>query len=254
MKKDTETTEIGTKKKVPIKCVQVGGTRKPFKRQAKKVLVKGDPGIGKTSPLKRIASDWARGIFTTFSVVFFVFLKLVKPSDAIQNVIIDQMPCLKGMGVTPCKLSDILENLGNRCLLILDGLDEHALGKNQDIMNILTRSKLLYTNIILSSRPHSTQDIEKYFPTIVSVEGFTYLEAEKFACKILRNRSMVSEVLKFNPLNLRGFSLHYSPILLSILCLLVREEGIYFIKERFEIGDLFRENCPMFISKVYHKS
>ena len=36
-----------------------------------------------------------------------------------------------------------------------------------------------------------------------------------------------------------GFSLHYSPILLSIICLLVREEDINLVQERFEIGDLF---------------
>ena len=237
--KDVQITESGPRKKVLKECTKVSGARKSVRRRAKKVLIKGDPGIGKTSLLKRIASDWAKGIFTAFSVVFFVFLKLVKPGDAIENVIIDQMPVLEGMGVTPCKLINILETSGNRCLLILDGLDEHALGKNQNVQKILKGQKLLYTNIILSSRPHSTQEIEKHFPTIVKVEGFTDVEAEKFAYKILSDRKKVSEVLKFNPLNLTGFSLHYSPIILSVICLLVREENISLHKERFEIGDLF---------------
>ena len=87
--KDVETNESSRKKKVPIECTKVSGARKSLRRRAKKVLVKGDPGIGKTSLLKRIASDWAKGIFTAFSVVFFVFLKLVKPGDAIENVIIE---------------------------------------------------------------------------------------------------------------------------------------------------------------------
>ena len=237
--KDVATSESGPKKKVPIECTKISGARKSVRRRAKKVLVKGDPGIGKTSLLKRIASDWAKGIFTAFSIVFFVFLKLVKPGDAIENVIIDQMPVLEGMGVTPRKLISILQTPGNRCLLILDGLDEHALGKNEDVLKILRGQKLLYTNIILSSRPQSTREIEKHFSEIVRVEGFTKSEAEKFAHKILSDRKKVSEVLKFNPLNLTGFSLHYSPILLSIICLLVREEDINLVQERFEIGDLF---------------
>ena len=74
--------------------------------------------------------------------------------------------------MTPRKLISILQTPGNRCLLILDGLDEHALGKNEDVLKILRGQKLLYTNIILSSRPHSTREIEKHFSAIVRVEGF----------------------------------------------------------------------------------
>ena len=243
--KDSNTSDNGwfrwlfrnREKKVP--STKIGGTRKPIRRRAKRVLVKGDPGFGKTSLLKRIASDWAKGMFTTFSVIFFVFLKLVKPGDAIENVIIDQMPCLEGMEVTPCKLSDILENLGNRCLLILDGLDEHAVGKNEDVLKILESSKLLYTNIILSSRPHSTRAFEKYFPTIVRVEGFTEVEAEKFAFRILKDRSKVSAVLSFSPLRATETSLQQSPILLSFMCLLVREESFNTSGAGPDVGELF---------------
>ena len=212
---------------------------KALKCRAKKVLVKGDPGIGKTSFLKRIASDWAKGFFTTFSVVFFVFLKLVKPKDAIENVIINQMPVLGGMGVTPAKLKRIIQNLGERCLLILDGLDEHAFGKNLDVEKIVRGQKLLYTNIILSSRPHSTRNIEKHFPTIIRIEGFTHVEAEKFAFKILSDRSKVSGVLSFNPWSFADRPLQHSPILLSFLCLLVREENFNLLEKGPDIGDLF---------------
>ena len=237
--KVVETNESSRRKKVPIECTKVSGARKSVRRRAKKVLVKGDPGIGKTSLLKRIASDWAKGIFTAFSVVFFVFLKLVKPGDAIENVIIDQMPVLEGMGMTPGKLMDILETPGNRCLLILDGLDEHALGKNRDVQKIVKGQKLLYTNIILSSRPHSTRDIERYFPSIVRVQGFTYHEAEKFAVKILLDRDKVSTVLSFSPSGMTENSLQQSPILLSFICLLVREENLNLLEKRHDIGYLF---------------
>ena len=53
-----------------------------------KILAKGDPGIWKTSLVRKIAWDWAKGIFTKVLIVFFVFLKLVKPEDTIENAII----------------------------------------------------------------------------------------------------------------------------------------------------------------------
>ena len=101
----------------------------PRKKRAIKILLKGDPGMGKTTLMKKIGWDWAKGIFTTFTIVFFVFLKLVEPGEAIENIIVRQTPALEGMSISPKKLRQILEQFSEQCLLILDGLDEHALGK-----------------------------------------------------------------------------------------------------------------------------
>ena len=86
-----------------------------------KVFGKGDPGMGKTTLSKKIAWDWAKRSFTRFSLVFLVFLKLVNPGDAIENVIIQQTPPLERMSISPCKILQILNKFGSRCLLILDG-------------------------------------------------------------------------------------------------------------------------------------
>ena len=40
-----------------------------------KILLKADPGYGKTSIAKKINWDWAKGIFTTFILIFIVPLK-----------------------------------------------------------------------------------------------------------------------------------------------------------------------------------
>ena len=93
--------------------------------------------MGKTTLVKKVTFDWAKGIFNAVSIVFFVSLKLVNPGDAIENVIIDQTPVLQGLNVIGSKIKTILESFGPRCLLILDGLDEHALGENQDVIKII---------------------------------------------------------------------------------------------------------------------
>ena len=206
----------------------------------KKILIKADPGMGKTTLVKKIAWDWAKKLFTKVTMVYFVFLKLVKPGDTIESVIIDQTPELEGLGMTTQKLNSMLERFGEKCLLILDGLDEHAFGKNQDVLKIVRHNKCLFCNVLLTSRPHSTRDIERYFDTIVSVEGFTQNEARKFALRIVPDANKVEDILRFNPTGLNEkISLYNCPILLSFLCLLVREDDIDLSSRDMCTGEIY---------------
>ena len=197
----------------------------PKPKKANKVLAKGDPGIGKTTLAKKVAWDWARALFTKFSLVLFVFLKLVNPGSAIEAVIIEQNPCLEGLNISEQRLEQILRAFGNRCLLILDGLDEHIMGSNQDVLKIIQGRKFLECNIFLTSHRHSTTRYEQHFDTVLSVEGFTKTEAEKFANAILKEPSQVKVVLEYNPSDANeGNFLYQTPILLSFLCMLVKDD------------------------------
>ena len=126
--------------------------RKTIKIQRRKILMKGDPGVGKSTLMKKITFDWANGDFDTVSLVFFVALKFVKPGDAIENVIVDKTYGLKGLNITPGQVKTILERFGSICLLILDGLDEHAQGQNSDVWKVIRGEKYLHCNIIVTSR------------------------------------------------------------------------------------------------------
>ena len=112
-----------------------------------------------------------------FSIVFFIVLRIVKPGDCIEDVIIQQIPELEGLNVSKEKIRKILDRFGDKCLLILDGLDEHGLGQNQDVLKILRNRKLLNCGVLITSRPHSTREVEGFFPTVVRVDGFTTVSA-----------------------------------------------------------------------------
>ena len=205
-----------------------------------KILIKGDPGMGKTSLVKKIAWDWAKRQFVQVSVVFFIDLKLIEPGDAIENAIIQQAYPLTERGYTKEKISQIVQYYGQECLLILDGLDECAQGQNDEVRKIVRGSKYMNCNIVLTSRPHSTGEIEKYFDTVVSVEGFTPNEARKFASCILTEKKKVEAVLNFNPAGERSDRpVHNVPILLSFLCLLVREDNIDLSHKEISMGEIY---------------
>ena len=142
--------------------------------------------------------------------------------------------------VTKKKLTGIFQSFGSKCLLILDGLDECDLGQNSEVQKIITGSKLINCNIMLTSRPHSIREFGRYFDTIISVEGFTRSEAGKFALRIVPNEQKVEDVLNFNPAGERANRpVHNVPILLSLLCLLVREDNIDLTDKTISMGEIY---------------
>ena len=180
-------------------------------------------------------------------------LKLVKPGEAIENVIINQTPELVGNHVTPDQVKRVLEKFRSRCLLVLDGLDEHALGQNKDVVGIIQNRTLPNCKVIVTSRPHSTRDVEEHFDTIGRVEGFTEAEARKFVNKIVEDRNKVENLLEFNPR--RGLEdvmddseemqspLYRNPILLSVMCFLVENDA--------GVSDLFSRSEQR--GKIYYR-
>ena len=211
----------------------------------RKVLIKADQGMGKTTLGKKITRDWATGVFKRFSVVFFVVLKLVKVGDPIEKTIIQQNPELEGLHITQQKLKALLNRFSDRILIILDGLDEHRLGQNEDILKIIKNQKLVDCRIAVSSRPHSVKEVEEHFSTIIRVKGFTENEASKFISKFFDgqrkvDQNKIDQILQFKPSDSReNFPIHKCPILLSFLCLLVKEDKMDLLDRNLAIGDLY---------------
>ena len=56
-----------------FKLTEEGYFRDACKILTQKILIKGDPGMGKTTLCKKIAWDWAKRLFTTFTLFCFYF-------------------------------------------------------------------------------------------------------------------------------------------------------------------------------------
>ena len=132
----------------------------------------------------------------------------------------------------------MVDNAAN--LLICDGLDEHVLGSNKDVVKIIRHEKYLNCHIVLTSRPHSTREIQDYFQTVVNVEGFTRSEAKKFALCVVLDEEKVEQILDFNPTGEKEeVVLHKCPILLSFICILVREKAIDLFNTTMPTGEIY---------------
>ncbi len=206
------------------------GDTKKKRHKGHKILIKGAPGIGKTTVVSKMAYDWAVSTWNVFSLVFFVSLKMVKPGDPIENIIIDEnvVPSVHSEGFDFQKVENILKTYGDKCVLILEGFDE-SIGKNKNIMNIIKHSKYASINIIVTTRPHVAGEIQRFFTTVVNVIGFTKDDAEKYIRALLEDKDKVESVLRFTEENksIGLYEMWRYPILLLFVCILVNDGGGY---------------------------
>ena len=204
--------------------------------RGKRFLVKADPGLGKTTFCKKFAWDWAKGHFTIFSVTFCIRLKLVKPGQTIEEVLIQQCPCFRQQGVGPHDVRQLLDKFSERALVILDEFDEFDSQKNESVMALIRGEVFAQCSLLLTSRPHSVGDVETNFENVLRIEGFTETHMQEFCSKLLKGEEKVKAVLSFYENNfLQGSIVYASPMLLQFICVLVENDPDI---------DLMRRNVP----------
>ena len=198
-----------------------------------KVLIEGDPGMGKTTYSQKLAYDWANKqnewdpSFPEIEVLLLLRCNGIKSS--IWRAIDDQiLPEDIDEKAKETFFKYIKENQ-SKVMLLLDGLDE-ADPCEQDIHLSLVTCKLLSAcHVVITSRHEVGQKVSRYCDTLWEIVGFTKEDSKSFIRKFFRGKDHLAE--KFindhveywyadptDDIN-RGFAdLAKNPLNLTLLC------------------------------------
>ena len=73
--------------------------------------------------------------------------------------------------LSPEKLRTILKTFGGRCLIILDGLDEHDVTNNKDLRDIINDNSFLWCIFLFTTTSNMAKSVKKICQTIVTLKG-----------------------------------------------------------------------------------
>ena len=119
--------------------------------QGNLITLIGDPGVGKTTAVQRLAWEWAKensDISKRYKLVFFILVRHVRKESL--------MDVLSELNLLPDPLSDGIQNLHDLAkdtLFILDGADENDI--TGDLHRLITGEFYPDSTVLLTARPEA---------------------------------------------------------------------------------------------------
>ena len=168
----------------------------------KRLLVYGQPGIGKTTFSKKTAFDWSRQrkeILKKFDVVLLIKLRDMCDLRDIRDVL-RASKLLAGVEVV--SVHDVYEYLlhnQEKVLLILDGYDEYfCSGEKSPVRDIWEGTELRNIHVIITTRQEKANELR--FPSDVQFEinGFkSDNQVRAFVSKVLGDDKKLDEFVTY---------------------------------------------------------
>ena len=168
-------------------------------RLAKRVVVKGQAGSGKSSLFAKLAYDWSQGdALKEFELVFLLRLSELKKGtsvvDAIDKHIIKLDQSVKD------NLKTYIKQNSSSLLFFMDGWDETDLdlevncaeadaSDDLTIEKILLNEVLLASCVILSTRPHKHVKSQHEYVS-VSLKGFSKRNRDEYIKRFFRSKGL----------------------------------------------------------------
>ena len=195
--------------------------------QPRKVLIEGQPGVGKTTYCNKIAYDWAKNCKADDSFPNVQVLLLLKCKDInseLREAIDDQLLPKDMKKEEREKFFTFVWEHQSKVLLVLDGLDELPTHKLSVYKEIIQGRMLSKCYLVVTARHEAGIKVRECCDTLLEVEGFTKNDAEDFIQKYFKTQRHLAQKL-LNKLrtdaSLSGITAN--PLNTALLCLLCED-------------------------------
>ncbi|XP_068734605.1 protein NLRC3-like [Montipora capricornis] len=195
--------------------------------QPKRLLIEGQPGIGKTTYCNKVAYDWAKNCKAEDSFPDFHVLLLLKCRDITSDLweaIDDQLLPKDIKKEEREKFFTFVRDHQSKVLLVLDGLDELPSDYLPLYKEIIEGRMLPNCYLVVTARHEAGIKVRKCCHTLLEVEGFTKDAAEGYVRSYFKTDEHLAEKLLVKLDTDASLSeLTANPLNTALLCLLCED-------------------------------
>ncbi|XP_015778396.1 PREDICTED: NACHT, LRR and PYD domains-containing protein 10-like, partial [Acropora digitifera] len=197
--------------------------------QPRRVLIEGQPGMGKTTYCHKIAYDWAKerkGGESFSDIVLVLLLKCRDIKCGLWEAIDDQLLPREVKEEEKERFFTFIRDHQSKVLLVLDGLDELPRGQLSSYKDIIQGRVLPESYIVVTARHEVGVNVRECCHTLLEVEGFTKTDAEEFIRRYFMKEKHFAEKLLdklHSDITLRDLT--RNPLNTALLCLLCEDFG-----------------------------
>lgn len=215
------------------------------------ILVTGGPGYGKTTLCNKLAYDWSIddqfGYLHHFDFVIVITLRKLFHKSVVDEILENIY------GNSEVKPKSELRKANLNFLIILDGFDE--IRDKNSVLKFLREESVnisLHMTILVTCRPHVSEDIREDMDVRFSVEGFTPEHQQKYIGLMLKldNDDIKSLVKKLEEIEFYS-GLAECPLMLNLLCCSYRNETLQDINK---MTDLYVQIISLLIKRYVRKT
>ena len=232
---------------------------------AKRILVQGETGIGKTTFVKKLLVDWSnleeakmgeerKDALSKFHLVLVVNLKEVSECQTLEEVISRSRLFPKDDKKSVDDLLCYIEENQDKVLLVFDGYDEYRTGSkaeekygsrgNSPIFEIFHGDILRECTVLVTTRSSRADEIREPADIQAEITGFNMPDRKDFMRKMLDSQTEVDGLLHFlqkSKLN----DLARVPLLSLFFCLLWK-------REKEKLMELTKRKAKLYQAIVKH--
>ena len=196
--------------------------------QPRRVLIEGQPGMGKTTYCQKIAYDWAKkqkGGETFPDVTLVLLLKCRDINCGLWEAIDDQLLPREVNEEEKERFFKFIRGHQSKVLLVLDGLDELPRNQLSIYTDIIQGRVLPESYIVVTARHEVGVKVRECCHTLFEVEGFTKTDVEEFILRYFKEKNLAKKLLDKLDSDVTLQDLARNPLNTSLLCLLCEDFG-----------------------------
>ena len=197
-----------------------------FQAPAKRILVYGRPGIGKTVFTQKTTYDWSQQQFKeqlgTFELVLLVKLREVRDLKNVKDILRDSKLLTSDGKISVDELYHYVCQHQEKVLFILDGYDECNAENQSIVRQIWEREQLRDCCFVITTRQMKADELKSGSDAQFEINGFDRKRQVEFARRFLKDEDVGAffEYLEQQDLE----EIAEIPLLLLMLCLVWQEK------------------------------